>query len=369
MIDANPCLDVERIAVKASDDFNILSPMELEAVVRECGSAAVRREVAVLSVAFYAGLRLGEVRELRWGDVDGAKRMVYVRANASAGQRSTTKGGRVRAVPLVDELARRLDELSKREHWTDDDDHVFATDGGARIDDKDARAYFYDALAAAGLSQLRADVDKHGDPQKPIVFHDLRHSYCSWAVDVWPIPDVQVFAGHRDISTTMKSSTARRRPRTHRWPTKRCVGCSRRLRPTRTSSSGPQGLDELQDVVAHEASVASDLHAGQVAGSRPGVDGRHGHAVEQLPDLLGGHERREFNRPCHQHPALPLEGGPRRAIRTPTRRQPRATLHTKPPGHPEQPRSCPAVDTTSPIPRHARRPGATPLTHIELPQS
>jgi hypothetical protein len=147
--------------------------------------------------------------------------MVYVRANASAGQRSTTKGGRVRAVPLVDELARRLDELSKREHWTDDDDYVFATDGGARIDDKDARAYFYDALAAAGLSQLRADVDKHGDPQKPIVFHDLRHSYCSWAVDVWPIPDVQVFAGHRDISTTMKSSTARRRPRTHRRASRR----------------------------------------------------------------------------------------------------------------------------------------------------
>jgi integrase len=201
MIDANPCLDVERISVKPSDDFNILSPMEFEAVVRECGSP---REVGVLSVAFYAGLRLGEVRELRWGDVDWAKRMIYVRANASAGQRSTTKGGRVRSVPLVDELARRLDALSKREHWTDDDDYVFATSGGARIDDKDARVYFYDALAAAGHSQLRADVDKHGDPQKPIVFHDLRHSYCSWAVDVWPIPDVQVFAGHRDISTTMK---------------------------------------------------------------------------------------------------------------------------------------------------------------------
>jgi hypothetical protein len=36
------------------------------------------------------------------------------------------------------------------------------------------------------------------------VFHDLRHSYCSWAVDVWPVPDVKAFAGHRDISTTMK---------------------------------------------------------------------------------------------------------------------------------------------------------------------
>jgi integrase len=125
MIDANPCVDAERISVKASDDFNILSPIDL---VRACTGP---REVAVVSVAFYAGLRLGEIRELRWRDVDWAKRMIYVRANASAGQRSRTK--------------------------------------------------------------------------KPIVFHDLRHSYCSWAVDVWPVPDVKAFAGHRDISTTMKS--------------------------------------------------------------------------------------------------------------------------------------------------------------------
>jgi integrase len=201
MIDANPCLDVERISVKASDDFSILSPIEFEAVVRACAGP---REIAVLSVAFYAGLRLGEVRELRWADVDWTKRMLYVRASASAGQRSTTKGGRVRSVPLVDELARRLAALSERAHWTDDDDYVFATDGGARIDDKGARGYFYDALAAAGFGDLRADLDKHGDPQKPIVFHDLRHSYCSWAVDAWLIPDVQVFAGHRNIATTMK---------------------------------------------------------------------------------------------------------------------------------------------------------------------
>ncbi|HMJ35385.1 MAG TPA: tyrosine-type recombinase/integrase [Baekduia sp.] len=201
MIDANPCVDAERISVRASDDFNILSPIDFEAVVRACTGP---REVAVVSVAFYAGLRLGEIRELRRGDVDWAKRMIYVRANASAGQRSTTKGGRVRSVPLVDELARRLETLSRRRHWTDADDYVFATDRGARIADKDVRSLFYDSLDGAGFANLRGDVDKHGDPQKPIVFHDLRHSYCSWAVDVWPVPDVRAFAGHRDISTTMK---------------------------------------------------------------------------------------------------------------------------------------------------------------------
>jgi integrase len=201
MIDNNPCADAERISVPASDDFNILSPVDFEAVVRACDGL---RDVALLSVAYYAGLRLGEIRELRWREVDWHKRMIYVRANSSAGQRSTTKGGRVRSVPLVTELARRLEELSRRPHWTSADDYVFATDRGARIADKDVRSAFYDALARAGLDHLRDDVDKHGEPQKPIVFHDLRHSFCSWAVDVWPVPDVKEFAGHRDIATTMK---------------------------------------------------------------------------------------------------------------------------------------------------------------------
>jgi hypothetical protein len=77
------------------------------------------------------------------------------------------------------------------------DDYVFATNSGARIQDKELRATFYDALDRAGLGHLRDDIDKHGDPRKPMVFHDLRHSFCSWAVDVWSVPDVKEFAGHR----------------------------------------------------------------------------------------------------------------------------------------------------------------------------
>ena len=34
--------------------------------------------------------------------------------------------------------------------------------------------------------------------------HDLRHSWCTWAVNVWPVTKVQLYAGHRDIQTTMR---------------------------------------------------------------------------------------------------------------------------------------------------------------------
>lgn len=85
MIDNNPCADAARISVAASDDFDISSPVDVEAVVRTCDAV---REVAILSVAFYAGLRLGEIRELRWRDVDWTKRMKFAHRTAEASHAS-----------------------------------------------------------------------------------------------------------------------------------------------------------------------------------------------------------------------------------------------------------------------------------------
>jgi integrase len=48
------------------------------------------------------------------------------------------------------------------------------------VDDTDMRDGFYAALEAAGLSHLREQDD-------PIVFHDLRHTFGTLAVQVWPV--------------------------------------------------------------------------------------------------------------------------------------------------------------------------------------
>jgi integrase len=39
---------------------------------------------------------------------------------------------------------------------------------------------------------------------EPIVFHDLRHTFGTLAVQVWPVTDVQAYMGHADIKTTMR---------------------------------------------------------------------------------------------------------------------------------------------------------------------
>jgi integrase len=37
----------------------------------------------------------------------------------------------------------------------------------------------------------------------PLRFHDLRHTFGTIAVQVWPLVDVKAYMGHADVSTTM----------------------------------------------------------------------------------------------------------------------------------------------------------------------
>jgi integrase len=65
------------------------------------------------------------------------------------------------------------------------------------VDGKDLRDAFYNALEAAGLGRLR-------EQETPIVFHDLRHTFGTLAVRVFPLSDVKEMMGHADLQTTMR---------------------------------------------------------------------------------------------------------------------------------------------------------------------
>jgi integrase len=194
-IQASPYDHAERVRVVQSGDFNVLAVEQVEAVARR---AACEQDAAMYRVAAYTGLRLGELRALRWRHVDFAGATVHVRRNLPAhGQEKAPKSGEVRSVPLIDQAARALDALTRREFLTDPDDYVFPSPTGAALDDGDIRDGFYTALDAAGLGHMR-------ELEEPIVFHDLRHTFGTLAVQVWPVTDVQAYMGHADIKTTMR---------------------------------------------------------------------------------------------------------------------------------------------------------------------
>jgi integrase len=185
-LSANAAAGVERQPARRSGDFNVLSSEEVEALIR---AAASPQDAALFATAAYAGLRLGELRALRWHDADFAKRLIHVRRSYVQRDEGAPKSGRVRSVPMIDQVARPLDELSRREWFNGDEDLVFCNDIGEHFEDSALRRRFYAAREQAGL--------------KPIRFHDLRHTFGTLAVQVFPLSDVKAYMGHADIATTM----------------------------------------------------------------------------------------------------------------------------------------------------------------------
>jgi integrase len=175
-----------------------VSVEQVEAIVRGYTAAQDR---ALIVVAAYTGLRMGELRALRWADVDFATGTVHVRRNLPAGGvEREPKSGKVRSVPMLDPATAAFDGLAQREHYTAPADRVFVSPTGGPVDDGVARRAFYDAMDAAGLTELR-DPDRVGGP---LVFHSLRHCFGTWMVQVFPIVDVQAWMGHADVHTTMR---------------------------------------------------------------------------------------------------------------------------------------------------------------------
>lgn len=189
----NPCEDAERVTVKRSGHFSVLTPEEVHAVARV---ADCDQDSALFLVAAFTGLRMGELRALRWQDVDFAGHTIFVRRNYTYSREAEPKSGKVRSVPLIDQAAAALDQLSRREHFAAPGDLVFCTELGTYIDDGDLRQRFYSALRRAGLGRKR-------EGEKPMTFHDLRHTFGTLAVKVWDLPKVQAYMGHANIATTM----------------------------------------------------------------------------------------------------------------------------------------------------------------------
>lgn len=209
-IAVNPYDDVEKVSVKQSDEFNVLSIEQVHAVARAAADSVLS---AMFLIAAFTGLRQGELIALRWRHVDFANRILHVRRNLPGGVtvEDTPKSHRVRSVPLSDQALVVLDALSRREHFTDPEDLVFPSEVGAYLLADVIRDEFYDALDAAGLGHLRWD----GAPSKenpdgvrrddPIVFHDLRHTFgTTCAAKGIDLRRIQAWMGHADIQTTMR---------------------------------------------------------------------------------------------------------------------------------------------------------------------
>lgn len=183
----NPLRKVDKLRERPYDDLEFYDPPEIWALVR---AAASEQDATIFVLLAFAGLRRGEALALSWRDVDFEREAIRVRANWSHGQLVTTKGDRIRSVPMVPVLAQWLARLGQRPHWTGPDDAVFVGEAGERLDGSALRRRYIKARDRAGLRPLR--------------LHDLRHCFASLAIDHASPVEVQAWAGHRDARTTAR---------------------------------------------------------------------------------------------------------------------------------------------------------------------
>ena len=183
--------DADRVTLKPSGDFNVLSAEDADALVR---AARDDSEAALHRVAVGPGLRMGAISALRWRDVDFGRRQVQVGwptpGDLDRPKSSCVPSGR----SPTSAPGARWPRPSLR--FTASSDFVLCTELGKPLAADGIRRRFYETLDAAGLGHLRTKED-------PVVFHDLRHTFGTLAVRVAPIADVQAWMGHAQVHTTM----------------------------------------------------------------------------------------------------------------------------------------------------------------------
>lgn len=148
------------------------------------------QDAAMFIVAAFTGMRMGELRALRWKDVDFAAGRITISRAFSWEIESSTKSRQMRTVPLARQAEETLAETKQRRRFTEREDFVFCRPDGGCVDRSAARRRFVAAQKAAGLRVRR--------------FHDLRHTFGSLAIRKFDLVAVQAMMGHSKITTTQR---------------------------------------------------------------------------------------------------------------------------------------------------------------------
>ena len=181
---SNPCLDVKRY--KESDGrTRFLSDDERAALLDACNQFRDYPEIKIIVlIAITTGMRRGEIRGLRWRDVDFKRRRFTI---------VNTKNGDTRSVPLVDPAYTELMSWAKVRPL-DDNAPVFAGHSERTKDHPlDFDKLWQDVRKLSGIEDFR--------------FHDLRHTAASYlAMNGAGLREIGDILGHKTMAMVQRYS-------------------------------------------------------------------------------------------------------------------------------------------------------------------
>lgn len=146
-----------------------------------------RYRVAIL-LASEAGLRVGELRALRWQDVsDIGQTLLVCRSLDASGNLTSPKSWKSRTIPMSERLAEELAKLEQEGETV-----LTQLKNDRHLSYWAVRDKVHDIYDAAGVTPKQ-------------IWHSLRHAYCSkLAAAGVPINVIKELAGHQSIETTLK---------------------------------------------------------------------------------------------------------------------------------------------------------------------
>lgn len=163
----------------------------------DCGGS--QRWRAALGLAGYAGLRLGEIRGLRWSDIDlDGNALTVSRSLLPDGTAKAPKtAAGVRTVPLLPALRSLLIEWRVRSPRALPSDYVVCSAVGEPVQERNLRR-------ALDLAKEAAKLD---GTEERLSWHSLRHSYGSMLATELELPATTVarLMGHADAGFTLRA--------------------------------------------------------------------------------------------------------------------------------------------------------------------
>jgi integrase len=190
-ISADPLTIVKKVP-EHPRERGVLTIAEINALIK-VDEHDPRIKAAIL-LATLGGLRRGEIRGLRWGDIDWSMQILHVRHNTvDQEEDKAPKAGSARTIPLHNSVLEELRKLFSIAPLQGDDDFVFFStskpqsplSGRALLDG------LYRMLEAIGIN-------KEQRIKRNLNLHAMRHSFITLARNLG-MPDISVMAlsGHK----------------------------------------------------------------------------------------------------------------------------------------------------------------------------